>query len=345
MKIIVDAMSGDNAPFEIVKGALGAAEKYGIDLVLVGDREAIESAARESGKSLSGVEIVEAPQVITMEDDPNAVVRAKKDSSMAIALKTLKENGDAVVSAGNTGALHVGSSLLVRPIKGIRRPSIATILPFPKPVMLLDSGANINVIPEYLESWAIMGSVYMKNIFGIDRPTVGLVNNGEEEHKGTELMVKTHALLKNCPDINFIGNVEGRDIPFGACDILVTDGFTGNIILKYTEGFGKFFMKTLKTLYSKNARSKMSFLAMKGQIMELKKQFDSSEYGGAPLLGLSKPVLKAHGSSDARAIENAVRQAVTFCDTGVTDEIRTIFKRKAEEKAEASSAEGGCDDK
>lgn len=330
MRIIIDAMSGDNAPFEIVKGAFEASKEYKCDIVLSGDRRVITDIATELGYSVDGVEIIDTDEVITMEDDPNAVVRGKKNSSMTLGLKALKENADAMVSAGNTGALHVGSALIVRPVKGIRRPCIATMLPFPSPVLLADCGANVTALPEYLQCWAFMGSVYMKNVMGIEKPRVGLLNNGAEEHKGTELETEAYKLLKKSPDINFIGNVEARDIPFGICDVLVTDGFTGNIVLKYTEGFGKFFMKMLKKMYSKNTRSKMSFLAMKGQIMKIKKDFDASEYGGAPLLGLSKPVIKAHGSSDAKAVKNAVRQAIAFVETGVTGEIRKKYREKIE---------------
>lgn len=328
MRIIIDAMSGDNAPFEIVKGALEASKEFDCDIVLSGNRRVICDIAAELGYSADSVEIIDTEEVITMEDEPNAVVRSKKNSSMTVGLRALKENGDAMVSAGNTGALHVGSSLVVRPIKGIRRPCIATVLPFSTPLLLADCGANVNVTPEYLESWAFMCSVYMKNLFGIDAPRVGLLNNGAEEHKGTEVMVETYKRLKASSEINFIGNVEGKEIPFGKCDILITDGFTGNVVLKYTEGFAKYFMKTLKKMYSKNTRSKMSFLAMKGQIMQIKKEMDASEYGGAPLLGLSKPVIKAHGSSDAKAVKNAVKQAIAFVETGVTEEIRQICKEK-----------------
>ncbi len=341
MRIIIDAMSGDNAPYEIVKGAIEATKVFpDVEIVLTGDRGAIEDAAASCGMSLGKIEIIEAASTITMDDDPNCVVKDKKDSSMAVGLLALKENGDAFVSAGNTGALHVGSSLLIRPIKGVRRPCIAMILPFPEPVMLVDCGANVNVMPEYLESWAEMASIYMKNLFGLKNPRVGLLNNGAEEHKGTEVQIETYQRLKASESINFVGNVEGRDIPFGPCDILVTDGFTGNIVLKYTEGFGKFFMKTLKQMYSKNSRSKFSFLAMKGQLLDLKRQFDASEYGGAPLLGLSKPVIKAHGSSDAKAIRNAVRQAIAFSKTGVNAEIAAVSaKRLAERAAQKVSKE------
>lgn len=342
MRVIIDAMSGDNAPYEIVKGALEATELYDFDLVLTGNKEIIENIAEELSYSLDGVEIVDTDVVITMEDDPNCVVRSKKNSSMSLGLYRMKEDGDAFVTAGNTGAMFVGSSLIIRPVKGIRRPCLATVLPFPEPLLLLDCGANVNVLPEYLESWACMGSLYMEKIMKIDSPRVGLLNNGAEEHKGTPTMVETYQKLKRSNEVNFVGNVEARDIPFGACDVLVTDGFTGNIVLKYTEGFGKFFMKTLKKMYSKNTRSKMSFLAMKDQIMDLRRQFDAGEYGGAPLLGLSKPVIKAHGSSDARDIKNAIRVAIAFAETGVVEEIgaaaaRTLVaKSKQAESAPAN---------
>ena len=271
MKIIVDVMSGDNAPFELIKGAIEAGEEFDAEIVLSGNKEIIKEAAAELGKDISDMEIIDTDVVITMEDDPLVAVRSKKNSSMSEGFRRLKEDADALVTAGNTGAMVAGATLIVRPVKGVKRPCLATVLPLGKPVLLLDCGANVNVIPEYLETWAYMGSLYAKHVLGIKKPKIGLLNNGEEEHKGTQTMIDTHKLLKASKDINFIGNIEGCDIPNGACDVLVTDGFTGNIVLKYTEGFGKFFMKTLKNLYSKNTRSKMSFLAMKNQIMGLKK--------------------------------------------------------------------------
>jgi glycerol-3-phosphate acyltransferase PlsX len=298
-----------------------AKARLGVDLTLVGQREVILRCARENGISLDGILIEHAEGVITMEDDPISVVRAKRNSSMAMGLRMLKDEGDAFVSAGNTGALHAGSSLIIRPIKGIHRPAIATVLPLARPVLLLDSGANTNVTPEYLVQWAVMGSIYMKNIFGIRQPSVGLLNNGAEEHKGTPVVAETYKLLKASDDIFFIGNVEGNQVMSSVCDVLVTDGFTGNITLKMLEGMGKFFMSTLKGMYKKNFLTQLSAAAVKDQLMGLKKQFDASEHGGAPLLGLSKPVIKAHGSSDAQAICNAVRQAASFVKTGVIAEI------------------------
>lgn len=328
MRIIIDAMSGDNAPFEIVKGAIEASEKFDCEIVLTGKKSAIEEVASELGKSLDKIEIIEADEVITMDDEATAVVRSKKNSSMAVGLRELKENADAFISAGNTGALLTGATLIVRSIKGIRRACIATILPFPSPILLADSGANTNVLPEYLETWAYMCSFYAKSVLGIENARVGLLNNGTEEHKGTQTMIDTYKLLKSSEDINFVGNIEGKEVPFGACDVLITDGFTGNILLKYTEGFGKFFLKTLKGMYTKNSRSKLSYLLMKDQLSELKVHFDASEYGGAPLLGIRKPVLKAHGSSDAKAIVSAVRNAVAFVDSGVNDEIARVVENK-----------------
>lgn len=345
MNIILDAMSGDKAPLEIVKGAAMAARAYDVDLTLVGNREIITKIAEENGLSLERIRIEHTEEIITMEDDPISIVRAKKNCSMAVGLRMLKEEGDAFVSAGNTGALHAGSSLIVRPIKGVQRAAIATVLPLGKPMLMLDSGANVTVTPEYMMQWAVMGSIYMKNIFGIKSPGVGLLNNGAEEHKGTPVVAEAHKLMAESSEIRFVGNIEGNQIMTSPCDVLVADGFTGNITLKMLEGMGKFFMGTLKGMYTKNALTKMSFLVMKDQLRGLKKQFDASEHGGAPLLGLKKPVIKAHGSSDATAICNAVRQAMAFVRTGVIDEITEYVtahapqKNVGTEKAEVSSDE------
>ncbi|MBQ8746370.1 MAG: phosphate acyltransferase PlsX [Clostridia bacterium] len=342
MNIILDAMSGDKAPLEIIKGAAMALKQYDVQLTLVGNREIITRIAAEQGLSLDGVRIEHTEEIITMEDDPISVVRAKKNSSMAVGLRMLKEEGDAFVSAGNTGALHAGSSLIVRPIKGIQRAAIATVLPLAKPMLMLDSGANTNVTAEYMLQWAVMGSIYMKNIFGIDSPAVGLLNNGAESHKGTPVVAEAHKIMAESREIRFVGNVEGNQVVSSPCDVLVADGFTGNITLKLLEGMGKFFMGSLKGMYTKNALTKMSFLVMKDQLRAFKKQFDASEHGGAPLLGLRKPVIKAHGSSDAAAICNAVRQAMTFVRTGVIDEIteyvaaHTPPKPSASDKAETA---------
>ncbi|MBE6708906.1 MAG: phosphate acyltransferase PlsX [Ruminococcaceae bacterium] len=339
MNIIIDAMGGDHAPEEIVHGAADAAKAMDIKITLVGDSARVEPLCEKYGFPKDKLEIVHADTVLTMEDDPMAVVRSKKDCSMGVGLRLLKESGDAFVSAGNTGALHAGSTLIIRPFKGIHRPAIATVLPFARPVLMLDSGANTNVTPEYLEQWARLGSIYMKNIHGVKNPRVGLLSNGTEEHKGTEIMVQTHKLLKEAEDINFIGNVEGSMITDAPCDVLVTDGFTGNVTLKVIEGMGKLLFGKLKTMYSASAGSKVAYLLMKDQLRGLKKEFDSTEYGGAPLIGLSKPVIKAHGNSNARAIYNAIKQAATFAKTGSIDkfeEVAAMYRAKKEAAADAS---------
>jgi len=333
VKVILDAMSGDKAPLEIIKGAALAVGKFDAELTLVGDIPTTESIAAENHISLNGIRLYQADDVITMEDDPISVVRAKRNSSMAVGLKLLKEEGDAFVSAGNTGALHAGSSLIIRPVKGIHRSAIATVLPLAKPMLLLDCGANVNVTPEYMVQWAALGSLYMQNIFGIEKPSVGLLNNGAESHKGTPVIADTYKRLKEEKSICFVGNIEGNQIMNAPCDVLVADGFTGNVTLKLIEGAGKFMMSTLKGMFTKNTMTKMSFLVMKDQLRTLKNQFDASEYGGAPLLGLSKPVIKAHGSSDAQAIYNAVRQASAFVKTGIIPEIAAYAASAEENKA------------
>lgn len=329
MNIIVDAMGGDHAPREIVKGAIQASREYKTDITLVGNENIIRETAAELGMSLGSIKIINAEQTVTMEDDPLAVVRAKKNSSMAIGLKELKSGGDAFVSAGNTGALHAGASLIIRSVAGVQRAAIATVLPFKKPILLIDCGANTNVTPEYLLQWAVMGSIYMNKLFGMRSPKVGLLNNGTEEHKGTAVCVEAYKLFSESDKIHFIGNIESREIPSSPCDVLVTDGFTGNIVLKLIEGMGKFMFSTLKELYSSGTASKLSFLAVKNNVMKIKKELDASEYGGAPLLGLAKPVIKAHGSSDATAIKNAIGQAIRFVETDV---IPTIANTMAQMK-------------
>ncbi|MBE6541736.1 MAG: phosphate acyltransferase PlsX [Ruminococcaceae bacterium] len=338
MNIIIDAMGGDHAPSEIVKGAALATKKVDANLVLVGNKELIEKHLKDTEADTKKIDIVHAESHITMEDDPMCVVRSKKDSSMSTGLHLLKDGADAFVSAGNTGALHVGASLIVRAIKGVQRAGIATIIPFEHPMLLLDSGANVNVTADYLVQWGIMGSVYMKNVFGIEIPTVGLLNNGTEEHKGTQLQIDAYQKLVANKDINFVGNVEGKQLPFCPCDVIVTDGFTGNVTLKLTEGMAKYFFGLLKNMYTKNAITKLSFLAVKDQLKEIKGQFDTSEYGGAPLLGLQKPVIKAHGSSDAGDILGAVKQAYSFVNTGViaevTEKMSEYTVKKNDNKAE-----------
>lgn len=340
-KIIVDMMGGDRAPAETVKGVLLAAEELNTEMILVGHREQLLAAAKAEGVSLDGFEIVHAPEVITMEDEATAVMRGKSDSSMSVGLRLLAEGrGDAFVSTGNTGALFTGANLIVRRIKGLRRPAIAALLPMEPPVLLLDSGANISVTPDYLEQFAIMGSAYMKKLHGLEKPRVGLLNNGAEETKGTELQLETYKLLSQNPDLNFVGNVEGNRVMTDTCDVLVTDGFTGNVLLKTMEGMGGMMLRTVKELFMTNLRTKIGALFVKSQVSTVKKKFDTREFGGAPILGIAKPVIKAHGSSDAKAFKNAIRQALAAAENDLVDEIasamaaHTARRQQAEETAE-----------
>jgi len=339
MRIIVDVMGGDNAPLETVKGAYAAASEYSASYILVGDRGQIERIAAENDMDLRRFEIVHAESVITMEDDPLAVVRSKNDSSMSKGLKMLAEGyGDAFISTGNTGALFTGATLIVRKIKGIQRAALATVLPMESPVLVLDCGANVVVTEEYLEQFAVMGSAYMRKIYGIECPRVGLLNNGSEPTKGTDLQRAAYARLSACSRIHFIGNVEGNDVPRGACDVVVTDGFTGNILLKTAEGMGKMMMHALKDVFYSNALTMLSAQMMKKHVTALKVKFDATEHGGAPLLGISKPVIKAHGSSNAKAFKNAIRQAISCCDTGITYDIAEAAAEFAAQKKREKEA-------
>ncbi|MBE6687687.1 MAG: phosphate acyltransferase PlsX [Ruminococcaceae bacterium] len=329
MKIIVDAMSGDNAPVEIIKGAVQAHAELGVNIILVGDTDTVNRVMSENSLSYDGIEICHSEGVITMEDNPICVIKSKKESSMAKAFTLLRDGaGDAVVSAGNTGAILTGASLILKKIKGIKRAAIGTIIPLDNPMLLLDSGANTDNQPEYLQQFAVMGYIYMKNIFGLEAPRVGLINNGTEETKGTEAYVKAHELLKETEGINFIGNIEGRDIPSGVCDVIVADGFTGNIILKLCEGFGSYMSRTLKGIFKESVITKLGAFMVLPQVKALKKKLDHTEYGGAPLLGVSAPVIKAHGSSNAKAFKNAVKQAKIFAETGITQEIINAMAKK-----------------
>ena len=310
MRIIVDVMGGDNAPLETVKGVCQAAEEFNASYILVGNKFEIEQVAEENSLDIGKFEIVHTETVITMEDEPLSVMRSKNDSSMSVGLIMLAEGkGDALVSSGNTGALFTGATLIVRKIKGINRAALASVLPMDPPLLLLDCGANISVTDECLEQFAVMGSAYMKKMYELEAPRVGLLNNGAESHKGTQLQLDTYKRLSAREDINFVGNVEANLVPFDACDVLVTDGFTGNVLLKSTEGMGKMMMHIMKDMYSSKV-AQVSALVIKKKIDAIKKNFDATEHGGAPLLGISRPVIKAHGNSDAYAMKNAILQAI-----------------------------------
>ena len=322
MRILIDAMGGDNAPEAPVRGAIRSAAELGVQAALIGKREELEPIAG----SAPGVEIIDAREVVTMEDDPSTATRRKKDSSMAVALRMLRDGeGDAVVSAGSTGALLTGATLTVKRISGIRRAALAPVLPNGgRGVMLIDCGANVECTPEYLLQFAYMGSFYADKIMGCPRPRVGLLSNGTEDTKGAPLQKHSFTLLQKASEagrINFIGNVEGTGVMAGGVDVVVTDGFTGNVFLKASEGMIKFALGQLKGVFYGSTKNKLAALALKKDFMAMKDGLDVNKIGGTPLLGISKPVVKAHGSSNDEAIFSAVRQAVNFSRAGVIEEI------------------------
>lgn len=331
MKIIIDAMGGDNAPVEILKGAAQAVSQYGVSIIAVGDNEKIANAAKENNIDMTNITVVNATQQIEMCDEPTAAIRHKKDSSMVVGLNLLaKGEGDAMVSAGSTGALLTGATLIVKRLPKVKRPAIATVIPGAKqPFVLLDSGANVECRAEMLNAFASMGSVYAQKVLKRPNATVGLVNNGTEETKGTPLYVEAHALLKANSAINFAGNIEPKEIPAGEVDVIVCDGFTGNIILKLTEGLAKALMGQLKPVFKKNIITKLAFLAVKGGMKEFKTKMDADEIGGAMFLGVSKPVIKAHGSSGAKAFKNAIRQAKECCEGKVIQAMTEALTQQA----------------
>ncbi|MCR4607348.1 MAG: phosphate acyltransferase PlsX [Oscillospiraceae bacterium] len=324
MKIIVDAMSGDNAPEEIVKGAVRARDELDVGIILVGKKEVISALLGDT--EMKGIEIVDARDVISMEDDPSTATRRKKDSSMAVALNLLKEDsGDAVVSAGSTGALLTGATLTVKRIHGIRRAALAPVLPAGEHgVMLIDCGANVDCTAEYLLQFAYMGSFYASKLMKCDNPRVGLLNIGTEDTKGGDLQHQAFELLSRANEekrINFVGNVEGTGVFSGEADVIVSDGFSGNILLKTAEGVIKYMMKELKGVFYKSFLNKLAAGVLKNDLQTMKKSLDVNEVGGTALIGICKPVIKAHGSSNADSIFAAVRQAIEFYDSGIISDI------------------------
>ncbi|MCL1830737.1 MAG: phosphate acyltransferase PlsX [Oscillospiraceae bacterium] len=324
MKISLDVFGGDNAPIEILKGAIAAKAEYDIELALCGSTVEMLRVAKDAGLSLEGLELIEAGSVIDMHDEAKAVLRQKADSSMAVALKMVADGkADAVVSAGSTGAFLMGATMIIKRIKGIKRPALGAIMPGTAgPYILVDCGANAEVRPEMLNQFGLMGSVYMKNVLKVNSPKVALANNGAEETKGTDLQRDAYLLLKNNKDVEFCGNVEGRDIPSGEYQVIVADGFSGNLILKTVEGTASFTFGMLKDMFTKNLFSKLGAVLLGSGLRELRQKMDYTEYGGAPLIGLKQPAVKAHGSSNANAIKNAIRQAMQWASSGVTEEIQ-----------------------
>ena len=328
MKIIVDAMGGDNAPLEIVKGALAGQKHWGVDIALTGDESAIRDALAQCGQGElpQGVEIVPTSQTVDMCDDPATVFRRKKDTSMGVGLTMLREGkADALVSAGSTGALLTGATLITKRIHGIRRAAMAPVIPTTTgQAVLIDCGANAECTPEYLVQFAYLGSFYAQQVLGLERPRVGLLNIGAEPSKGDALRHETYALLEEAGRegrLNFIGNIEANTALLGGADVIVADGYSGNILLKTVEGAAKLLLGEMKKAFLSSTKSKLGALLVKDSLGDVKKLLDPSEVGGTPFLGISKPVLKAHGSSDARAIRNAVFRAVEYAQSGIIADV------------------------
>ncbi len=328
MRIIVDAMGGDNAPLAPVQGALQAVKEYGVEVVLVGRGEEILKALRSEGVDglPKGLSITHADQVVEMCDNPATAFKEKKDSSLTVGLNMVKNGeGDAFVSAGSTGALLAGATLLVKRIKGIRRAAMAPVVPTGGGgAVLVDCGATAGGTPEFLLQFAFMGSYYAERVLGRPEPKVGLLNIGGEPSKGTDLQREAYGLLKQAGEegrINFVGNVEAREAVEGAVDVIVADGYSGNIFLKAMEGTGLFLAREIKKMFMRSLRSKLAALLVKDGIRDFKKLLDSNEVGGTALVGIARPVIKAHGSSNGTAMKNAIRQAVEFTRSGMIEDI------------------------
>ena len=329
MKIILDAMGGDLAPEAPVQGAIEAAKAYGVEIVLVGRGEEILGVLKKQGiENLpAGMEIANADDVVDMHDDPASVIHKRKNSSMIVGLKMLADGkGDAFVSAGSTGALLTGATLLVKRVKGIRRAAMAPAVPTKagSKVVICDCGANAECTPEFLLQFGLVGSAYVRNVLGVAQPRVGLLNIGTEDSKGTSLQKEAYTLLQSAHEkglIHFVGNVEARAVPLGEVDVVVCDGFSGNVLLKSIEGTAMFMGSMLKRMFKKNLFSKIGYLLCKSGVGEIAKLLDYREIGGTQFLGIKKPVIKAHGSSDALAFRNAVKQAMTAAEGNFTSQL------------------------
>ncbi len=335
MRIIVDAFGGDNAPLEILKGCEAAVKEFDIDILLSGNESEIKSCAEANGISLDRMDIINADDVISMEDHPNMILKEKKNCSMAVGMRALHDgDGDAFVTAGSTGAALIGGTFLVKRIKGVKRAALATILPTDdgSGVMVLDIGANADSRPEMLLQFALMGSEFMEKQMKVDNPRVGLLNIGTEDTKGGELQQQTFALLKNT-DLNFVGNIEARDVLLGVCDVLVCDGFSGNVLLKTCEGTVSVMMANLKRIFKKNLMTQLSAAIIMDGLKEFKKKMDYNEVGGAPLMGISKPVIKAHGSSKASAFKNAIRQAIGYAESNVIENNSALVSKEKDSES------------
>ncbi len=322
MRVIMDAFGGDNAPRAVVEGSVRAVRELDADIILVGKEPVLQEILSGMDYPEGRIQIRHAEEVIGCDESPISAIRAKKDSSLVVGLTMLKNGeGDGFITAGNTGAYLAGAFRILGRIKGVKRPALTPFIPTDQGVSLIvDAGANNDCKPEHLLQFGIMGSIYMKQVFGIASPRVALVNNGTEENKGNELTKAAYSLLAGS-GLNFVGNIEARRIPYGDADVLVCDGFVGNVILKLTEGLGMALYDNIKAMFTKNLLTKLSALMVKGGLRAFKKKMDYTEYGGAPLLGIDGAVMKAHGSSDAKAFYNAIRSLLLFEQTGVNQKI------------------------
>ncbi|MCR1840802.1 phosphate acyltransferase PlsX [Murimonas intestini] len=334
VKVVVDAMGGDNAPAEIVKGAVEAVnERKDIKVFLTGRKPVVDAQLQNYTYDKDQIEVVDAQEVIETAEPPVVAIRKKKNSSIVVGLNMVKKKeADAFVSSGSTGAVLVGGQLIVGRIKGIERPPLAPLIPTKNGVALLvDCGANVDARPSHLVQFAKMGSIYMENVVGVKNPKVGIVNIGAEEEKGNALVKGTYPLLKECKDINFVGSIEARDIPSGACDVVVCEAFVGNVILKLYEGVGATLISKVKEGMMGSLRSKIGALLVKPALKATLKSFDASQYGGAPLLGLNGLVVKSHGSSKSVEIKNSIIQCVQFTRQGISEKIRENIILSAED--------------
>lgn len=321
--IVIDAMGGDFAPEEIIKGSIEAREAFRVKIKLVGNKDKIKTVAASSQLNLDGIEIVPSSQEVSMNESPSEIIKKKRNSSIFIGSELASMGqGNAFLSAGNTGAVMACSLFNMKRIENVLRPAIAVVIPLSnRKFVLIDAGANADCKPQYLKQFAIMGKIYSENILGIDNPRVALVNIGEEEKKGSELVVESYRLLKSYPKINFIGNIEGRELFEGAADVVVCDGFVGNVILKSIEGLANFFFGEIKQILTSGILAKLSALGLRNSFTMMKKRFDYEEYGGAQLLGLNGLVIISHGSSKSRAIKNAIKVAIEGLKTNITRKI------------------------
>lgn len=338
-RVVLDAMGGDNAPGEIIKGAVEAVKsRQDIHVILTGQQDVIKDELAKYEYPKDQVELCHAEEVIETAEPPVVAIRQKKDSSIVVGLKIVKEGkADAFVSAGSSGAVLAGGQLLVGRIKGVERPPLAPLIPTERGMsLLIDCGANVDARPSHLVQFAKMGSIYMEHVMGIRNPRVAIVNIGAEEEKGNQLVKETFPLLKECTDINFVGSIEARDIPSGAADVIVCEAFVGNVILKLYEGVGSTMLHMVKQSMMSNLRSKIGGMLVKPALKTTMKKMDSSQYGGAPLLGCKGLVVKTHGSATAKEVYNTILQCVTFKQQNVNDKIRECFSTSEKQTQEGN---------